>query len=663
VHAAGVVIADRDLSDYIPLCRDVKGNDIISQYPMGPLNDLGLLKMDFLGLKTLTVIEDTLALICKRQPNFSLKNIPLNDAEAFAIYNRGETIGLFQMESGGMTSTARQFDVQKIDDIIALIALYRPGPMDLIGDYIKRKKGLTKIRYEHPLLEEICSDTYGVMIYQEQVMAAASRLAGYSLAQADLLRRAMGKKDKEKMAKERQNFIEGCARTNKMPEKKANAIFDLLEKFAGYGFNKSHSAAYGLISYQTAYLKAHYPVEFMAGLLSNEINNTEKISVFVGECKRMGIAILPPDINKSGLKFTPETVVPTYRDDAGRSAGELKTGISDPGYNAIRYGLAAIKHVGESAMATAIREREEQGNFTSVEDFCSRLDSRVANRKMLESLIKAGAFDFVGRERAELFACVDEALSSSAAAQRDRIAGQVSLFDETTAPGAPRKKAITPWSEHEKLSYEKELLGFYVSGHPLDAYGDLFAARNYRSIASLAELDDRAPFKIAGAIVEVEKKFTRREGKPFALIWVEDVTDMLEVVVWNEVYLRVSDALAAGCVVEIRGALDKRDDVLRATAQEIKALTPNKMNGASQTSTGASREEMVLLQFSPDATSDELREVRDILTSSPGCRPVQLLFDRANGSPLRLVVGAEFYIDLTRDLEQKLSRWLVTRKP
>jgi DNA polymerase III subunit alpha len=660
VHAAGVVIADRDLSDYIPLCRDVKGNDIISQYPMGPLNDLGLLKMDFLGLKTLTVIEDTLALICKRQPNFSLKNIPLNDAEAFAIYNRGETIGLFQMESGGMTSTARQFDVQKIDDIIALIALYRPGPMDLIGDYIKRKKGLTKIRYEHPLLEEICSDTYGVMIYQEQVMAAASRLAGYSLAQADLLRRAMGKKDKEKMAKERQNFIEGCARTNKMPEKKANAIFDLLEKFAGYGFNKSHSAAYGLISYQTAYLKAHYPVEFMAGLLSNEINNTEKISVFVGECKRMGIAILPPDINKSGLKFTPETVVPTYRDDAGRSGGEFKNEISDPGYNAIRYGLAAIKHVGESAMATAIREREEQGNFTSVEDFCSRLDSRVANRKMLESLIKGGAFDFVGRERAELFACIDEALSSSAAAQRDRIAGQVSLFDETTAPGAPRKKPITPWSEHEKLSYEKELLGFYVSGHPLDAYGDLFAARNYRSIASLAELDDRAPFKIAGAIVEVEKKFTRREGKPFALIWVEDVTDMLEVVVWNEVYLRVSDALAAGCVVEIRGALDKRDDVLRATAQEIKALTPNKMNGASQTLTGASREEMVLLQFSPDATSDELRKVRDILTSSPGRRPVQLLFDRANGSPLLLVVGAEFYIDLTRDLEQKLSRWLVT---
>src|SRR4029453_5859117 len=341
VHAAGVVIADRDLSDYIPLCHDVKGNDVISQYAMGPLNDLGLLKMDFLGLKTLTVIEDTLTLIRRRHPNFSLKDIPLNDAGAFALYNRGETIGLFQMESGGMTNLSKQFDVKKLDDIIALIALYRPGPMELIPEYVKAKKGITPIKYLHPLLADICAETYGVMIYQEQVMAAASKLAGYSLAQADLLRRAMGKKDKEKMAKERKNFIEGCARTNKIPEKKANAIFDLLEKFAGYGFNKSHSAAYGVISYQTAYLKAHYPVEFMAGLLSNEINNTEKISVFVGECKRMGISILPPDVNKSGLKFTPETTVAGVGDLGAPKRGS-QTGITAPGYNtsyrAIRYG-------------------------------------------------------------------------------------------------------------------------------------------------------------------------------------------------------------------------------------------------------------------------------------------------------------------------------------
>jgi DNA polymerase III subunit alpha len=660
VHAAGVVIADRDLSDYIPLCRDVKGNDVISQYPMGPLNDLGLLKMDFLGLKTLTVIEDTLTLIHKRAPNFSLKNIPLDDAEAFALYNRGETVGLFQMESGGMTSTARQFDVRKIDDIIALIALYRPGPMDLIGDYIKRKKGLTKIRYEHPLLEEICADTYGVMIYQEQVMAAASKLAGYSLAQADLLRRAMGKKDKEKMAKERENFIEGCARTNKIPEKKANAVFDLLEKFAGYGFNKSHSAAYGLISYQTAYLKAHYPVEFMAGLLSNEINNTDKISVFVGECKRMGISILPPDINKSGLKFTPEAVAAVV--DAGSATQPQAIGVTDPGYRAIRYGLAAIKHVGESAMESAIREREQRGNFTSLDDFCSRLDSRVANRKILESLMKTGAFDFLGRDRAELFACIDEALSSSAAAHRDRIAGQVSLFDETTAPTASRKKLLAPWSEHEKLSYEKELLGFYVSGHPLDAYVDFFTAKKYRSIASLSELDDRAPFKIAGAIVEVEKKFTRREGKAFAVVWIEDLTSMLEVVVWNEVYLKISDALAAGRVVEIRGTLDKREDAVRAVAQDIKILTPQKTNGGYEKSTHALQEPAVLLRFSAATTTDELREVRGLLASSPGRCPVQMLFDRGNGNALRLDAGAEFHVDLTRDLEEKLSRWLVTAK-
>src|SRR5437899_2594251 len=308
-------------------------------------------------------------------------NITLDDAAAFALYSRGETIGLFQMESGGMTNLSKQFDVKRLDDIIALIALYRPGPMELIPEYVKAKKGITPIKYLHPLLEDICADTYGVMIYQEQVMGAASKLAGYSLAQADLLRRAMGKKDKEKMAKERKNFIEGCSRTNKIPEKKANAIFDLLEKFAGYGFNKSHSAAYGVISYQTAYLKAHYPVEFMAGLLSNEINNTEKISVFVGECKRMGISILPPGINKSGLKFMPEMWEGPQRPDSrGTEAAPTL---------AIRYGLAAIKHVGETAMEAVIREREQRGDFISLEDFCTRLDSRLANRKMLESLIKA----------------------------------------------------------------------------------------------------------------------------------------------------------------------------------------------------------------------------------------------------------------------------------
>ncbi|HET9418334.1 MAG TPA: DNA polymerase III subunit alpha, partial [Chthoniobacterales bacterium] len=659
VHAAGVVIADRDLTDYIPLCRDVKGNDVISQYPMGPLNDLGLLKMDFLGLKTLTALEDSVTLIRKREPNFSLKDIPLDDAAAFALCNRGETVGIFQMESGGMTNLAKQFDIQKLDDIIALIALYRPGPMELIPEYVRAKKGITPIKYLHPLLEEICADTYGVMIYQEQVMAAASKLAGYSLAQADLLRRAMGKKDKPKMAKERKNFIDGCARANKIAEKKANAIFDLLEKFAGYGFNKSHSAAYGIISYQTAYLKAHYPVEFMAGLLSNEINNTEKISVLVAECKRLGVPILPPDINKSGLKFSPEkcgTGILPVKPEGHRQDADATL--------AIRYGLAAIKNVGESAMQVAISERERAGEFKSMEDFCGRMGTRVANRKMLESLIKAGAFDFTGCDRAELFDCIDEALGLAAAAHRDRIAGQVSLFDDDAHSGTRRKRTVTAWSEHEKLSYEKELLGFYVSGHPLDRYVDLFAAKNYQSINSLGELDDRASFSTAGAILHVERKFTRREGKPFAVVWIEDLSGSLEVVVWNDVYLKVSDALTSGRVVEIRATIDTRGDSLRATAQNVKVLSPhaNGLGNGNHRSTNTAGEPAVLLQFSSATTSEELRQVREILATSPGQRRVQLILDRPSGGLVCVDAGADLRVELTRDLEQKLERWLVTSK-
>ncbi|PYL08938.1 MAG: DNA polymerase III subunit alpha [Verrucomicrobia bacterium] len=637
MHAAGVVIADRDLTDYIPLCRDVKGNDVLTQYPMDPLNDLGLLKMDFLGLKTLTVIEDTVNLIRRREPEFSLKNIPLEDPAAFVLYNRGETIGLFQMESGGMTSLSKQFDVRKLDDIIALIALYRPGPMELIPEYLKAKKGTAPIKYLHPLLEEICADTYGVMIYQEQVMAAASKLAGYSLAQADLLRRAIGKKDKAKMAKERKNFIAGCARTNNIPEKNANAIFDLLEKFAGYGFNKSHSAAYGVISYQTAYLKARYPVEFMAGLLSNEISNTEKISVFVGEGKRMGIAILPPHINKSGLKFTPEAAVAGVADPGAA--------VTDRGYNAIRYGLAAIKHVGESAMRLSIEERERAGDYKSLEDFCGRLGSRIANRKMLESLVKAGAFDFTQCDRAELYGCIDDALACSAAAHRDRAAGQVSLFDETTTSmTSMRKRAVLPWSEHEKLFHEKELLGFYVSGHPLDSYAELFAGKNYQAIASLEELDDRALFKTAGVIIQVEKKFTRKEGKPFAVVSIEDLSAVLEVVIWNDVYVKIADALSPGQVIELQGTIDTRDDAPRAIAQKIKVLNLQKQNGMAvenERSTTTGEEAAIWLRFSPATTAEELREVHEVLARSPGPQPVRLLFDRTNGPALHMDAGAD----------------------
>jgi DNA polymerase-3 subunit alpha len=656
VHAAGIVIGDRDLSDYVPLRRDPKEKEVITQYPMGPLNDLGLLKMDFLGLRTLTVLHDAEELIRQRVPGFSLAQVPLDDAATFALLNRAETIGIFQLE-GGMTGFCKQFDFKAIDDIIALSALYRPGPMDLIPDYIKRKKGLAKIRYEHPLLEEVCADTYGVMIYQEQVMAAASRLAGYSLGQADLLRRAMGKKDREKMAKERANFIEGCARENKIPEKKANTIFDLLEKFAGYGFNKSHSAAYGLISYQTAYLKANYPVEFMAGLLSNEINNTDKISTFVGECKRMGIPILPPDVNRSSLKFTPEAHAPG--DSRGTEAA--------PTFGAIRYGLAAIKNVGQGAMELAIKERELGGEFASLEDFCRRLDARVANRKILENLIRCGAFDFLGRERAELFACIDESMAAAAASQKDRASGQVSLFDDMPPPASkPTSHRVIPWTEHEKMSYEKELLGFYVTGHPLDAYAAVLRDGKYQSITSLNELADRASFKIAGAIVQVDKKFTKKEGKPFAVVFLEDLTATLEVILWNEVYTTVADALVLGRVLAVTGTLDKRDDSLRAVAQRAKVLStatgPVRLpNGSNENGNGngngnTAKESPLVLSFSSGATSDELRQVQTVLASSPGTQPVRLMFCRADGGLVQM--DANLRINLTPELRDKLAPWL-----
>ncbi len=641
IHAAGVVISDRDLSEYIPLMR---GNDgeVVSQFAMGPLTDLGLLKMDFLGLKTLTVIDDAVKLIRAREPGFEIEKVPLDDSAVFELLNRAEVVGLFQLD-GGMAGFCKQFDFRALDDIVALNALYRPGPMDLLPDYIKRKRGETKIKYAHPLLAEVCADTFGLMIYQEQVMAAARILAGYSLGQADLLRRAMGKKDKKKMAEERETFIAGCAAANEIAPKKANEIFDLLEKFAGYGFNKSHSVAYGWISYQTAYLKAHYPVEFMAGLLSSEINNTDKISTFVGECKRMGIAILPPDVNRSGLKFTPEP-----------------TGDG----TAIRFGLAAIKNVGQAAMETAIRERENGGDFASLEDFCARLDSRVANRKMLESLVKAGAFDFLGRERAELFECIEDSLAAASSSQRDRASGQVSLFDDLPAP-APKTglRAVTPWTQHETMSYEKELLGFYVTGHPLDAYAGTIAAGNYRTISSLGELADRETFRMAGAITQVDRKFTKKEGKPFAVVWLEDVTGTLEVVLWNEVYVKVTEALAPGRVIAIQGTVDRRDDSIRATAQKVKVLAadpPKPTNGSSAPKPNGNGDAFVL-RFGSDATSGDLQTVREILRSSPGFMGVRLMFERANGEILRVDAGNELRITPSAELNEKLARWRLAK--
>jgi DNA polymerase-3 subunit alpha len=404
----------------------------------------------------------------------------------------------------------------------------------------------------------------------------------------------------------------------------------------------------------------------MAGLLSNEINNTDKISTFVGECKRMGIPILPPDVNRSGLKFSPETsgtgVLPVE--------GKQAHGQDARATNAIRYGLAAIKNVGQGAMELAIKERETGGEFASLEDFCRRLDSRVANRKILENLVRCGAFDFLGRERAELFACIDESMAAAAASQKDRASGQVSLFDDMPAPASkPASRRAIPWTEHEKMSYEKELLGFYVTGHPLDAYAAVLASGGYQTIASLHELADRSPFRIAGAIVQVDKKFTKKEGKPFAVVFLEDLTATLEVILWNEVYTTVAEALVLGRVLTVHGTLDRRDDALRAVAQRAKVLTtasgpsrlPNESNGNGNGHGTREKESPLVLSFSPGTTPEELRQVQTVLAGSPGTRAVRLVLCRADGGVVQM--DAQLRINLTPELRDKLAPWLGGSSP
>ncbi|NBZ95123.1 MAG: DNA polymerase III subunit alpha [Proteobacteria bacterium] len=630
VHAAGVVIGDRDLSEYIPLSRANDGS-IVTQYAMGPLTDLGLLKMDFLGLKNLTVIDDASKLIRRHTPDFDITSIRMDDEATFDLLNRGETIGIFQLESGGMTATAKRFQISRFEDIIALIALYRPGPMQFIDDYIERKRGTKKIEYAHPLLEKICSETYGIIVYQEQVQQAASALAGYTLGQADLLRRAMGKKDMEKMKKEREVFVDGCDRVNKIPAKQANAIFDFLEKFAQYGFNKSHSAAYGLVSYQTAYLKANHPVEFMAGLLGNEVNNTDKISVFVAECARMGITILPPDINRSALTFLPEEY---------------------PGGRAIRFGLAAIKNVGEAAMASAVAEREKNGPFTSLEDFCSRLDSKTVNKKILESLVRAGAFDWDGRHRASLDAAIEGAIGAAASVQRDRASGQVSLFDSFAdlAP-APAKEAeehrVPPWTRAEVLAHEKELLGFYVTGHPLDDYRGSLEAGSYGTTAEAQAVTEKESLRLAGLLISVEKKYTKKDGRPFGVMTLEDDSGTLEFTAWDESFSKHEEILKPGAVISCTMRVTPNEGGVRAIGSDFKALQPK-----------ASKKPLRLRIDRTKLNEADLPLIEETIRKIPGKRRLILEVVTPSGAAFPLQLGEEFSFGDEQVLRGALDPWL-----
>ncbi|HYV28041.1 MAG TPA: DNA polymerase III subunit alpha, partial [Candidatus Eisenbacteria bacterium] len=547
VHAAGVVIGDQPLVNLLPLKQD--DNDVIvTQYAMNPVGDLGLLKMDFLGLKTLTVIRNTCEMVKQiKGLAVPIDNLPLDDQRTYDLLNKGNTIGIFQLESAGMRDLCRKFQISSIEHITALIALYRPGPMELIPEFIRRRHGEVKIEYEHPLLEPICRETYGIMVYQEQVMQAAQVLAGYTLGAADLLRRAMGKKKVEEMQKQRDTFVKGCAKINHISAAKANAIFDLLEKFAGYGFNKSHAAAYAVVAYQTAYLKANYPVEFMSALMTNDMGNTDKLSVLLNEARALGIEVLPPDVNEGEVSFWPAT-----------AKAESRKPKAEP-QQAIRFGLAAIKGVGEVAVESILKARQEGGRFQSLADLCERADQRTVNRKVLEALIKCGACDTFGETRATLFSQIDRTLARAASVLQDRQRGQSSLFGvfEEKAAVMPEKNSSLPeWPQSQLLAAEKELLGFYVTGHPLTPYAFILEKYALTDSTKVAQLPNRSVTRLGGLITAVQQGVSRKSNKPYAMVTLEDLAGAITLLLMNEGHEKYRDLLVTGKAVMAVGEVN-----------------------------------------------------------------------------------------------------------
>ncbi len=616
-HAAGVVIADRDLTDYLPLTRDDTGA-VMTQFAMGAVGDIGLLKMDFLGLKTLTVIQDCLALVEKTTgKKMTPEEIPLDDTKTFALLNRAENVGVFQVESPGMRRTCAIFDLKGIGDLIALIALYRPGPMDLIDEYVKRKRGKSQFTYEHPLLEKISAETYGVLIYQEQVMAAARVLAGYSLGQADLLRRAMGKKKPEEMAKQRETFVLGCAKTNEIPRSQAVRIFELLEKFAGYGFNKSHSAAYAVLSCQTAYLKANYPTEYMASLLSHELDNTDKIALFTAEAQNMGIVIQPPSVNHSENKFT---VKP----------------------NRILFGLGAIKNVGGACVEAILQARKEGGKFVSVEDFCTRMDYKAMNKKAVESLIRCGAFDEISPNRAWLSTKVEGALALAASASRDKERGQGTLFGlmEEAGPGAKKgveqaPKDFPDWPKRDQLKAEKELLGFYVTGHPADEFeADLRAFRTL-NLGEPEEMQSGTAARLAGVVTAVEVRLTQKDKKPYARVMLEDKTGRMEVMIFADLYRDAGTALKVGTPLVVGGSVDT-DAEERVRLRTSECITLEAAMAKLVT-------HVYLLPTKEDLAGEKMAKVKEMVEAHSGDVPVRLELE-VEGKKVLMEAGSQMRI-------------------
>jgi len=627
VHAAGVIIADKPLNNYMPIFKT--GDDqVTTGYSMGTLEKIGLLKVDFLGLKTLTVIDETLKLVKKtRGIEINIEKLPLDDANTYKLLASSHTIGVFQVESSGMRDLLKKLMPERFEDLIALLALYRPGPIGsgMLDDFMKRKHGLTPIRYEHPKLESVLKETYGIMVYQEQIMQIASILGGFSLAQADILRKAMGKKIPEVMEKQRSNFIHGCLK-NGIKELTATKIFDLIEYFSGYGFNKSHSTAYALISYRTAYLKANYPVEFMTALLTSERDNTDKIVTYVNEAQQMGLKVQPPDINKSEVLFKVEDE------------------------STIRFGLLAIKNVGKGASESIVRAR---GNteFKSLEELCGKIDLRLANHKVLESLIKCGAMDCFGSSRAKMFTSLDAILERAQKVQKEKSSGQLSFFDQSITHNGFGKitDALTEckeWPEPQLLSFEKDMLGFYVSGHPLARYAKQLKRFVSCSTASLHEHKDQDTIKIVGLISKIKQTLTRAKQEKMAILKLEDLEGSIEVLVFPRAFAKVSRYILPNTIAHVRGTLNLTEDTPKIIVEDLFPF-----------------EEIYKLITAMSINLSGIKEnifesLKTLLSEHKGSVPIYLRIDTPAKSRVQMVVGENLYVLPSEKLIQELDEML-----
>jgi DNA polymerase-3 subunit alpha len=548
-HASGVLISPEPLSNLVPLFKDQKKDVLLTQFDMEGIQEIGLVKFDFLGLITLTVIQDAERLIRARQPAgetpFSVATVPLDDPETFKLLAAGRTAGIFQFESSGMRDTVVKMRPEKLDDLIALNALYRPGPLEagVVALYLDRRHGKQAVQYRHPVLKESLEATYGLPVYQEQVMQIATVLAGYTPAEADDLRKAMGKKKVEVMAQQREKFVAGAVAKHKVPTALAEEIFKEIEHFAGYGFNKSHSAAYALIAYHTAWLKTHYPVEYMAALLTSEAANTDKIVQYIAECREMGIKVLPPDVNESGRSFT---VVE----------------------GAIRFGLAAVKNVGEGAIESIVEARTAHGRFTSLFDFCSNVDLRRVNKRVLEGLVKCGALDAAGARRAQLMEALDLAIEAAQGTQRDRHDGQVSLF--AAAPQTvmePTLPDVPEWPEHQLLALEKEAIGFFLTGHPLGEFaGDL--GKLTTASGAFEKVREGTEIRVGG-LVKAVKNYTDRKGETMAFVTLEDLDGTMEVTIFSKLFKSVAPLVVVDAGLVVVGKANVTEGGVKILADEV----------------------------------------------------------------------------------------------